>query len=128
MRLRAGLILFFLLALIPVVGGCRKPLAPTFDRNQAPETWITAAPLDTITHREGPEPKQTPPGPIPFRYHLYWAGSDVDGRIAGFFYAVVETLPTPIPPATEPPPLPGPKAADYKFTTKTDSTFIFSVS
>lgn len=128
MRLRAGLILFFLLALIPVVGGCRKPLAPTFDRNQAPETWITAAPLDTITLRNGPDPVQTPPGTIPFRYHLYWAGSDPDGKIAGFFYAVVETLPVPIPPANDPPPLPGPKAHDYKFTTKTDSTFIFTVS
>ena len=128
MRLRAGLILFFLLSLILVVGGCRKPLAPTFDRNQAPETWITAAPLDTITYREGTVPKQTDPGFIPFRYHLYWAGSDPDGKIAGFFFAVVETLPTPIPPATSPPPLPGPKARDYRFTTKTDSTFIFSVS
>ena len=128
MRLRAGLILFFLLILIPVVGGCRKPLAPTFDRNQAPETWITAAPLDTITLRDGPTPIQTEPGVIPFRYHLYWAGSDPDGKIAGFFFAVVETLPIPIPPATVPPPLPGPKARDYHFTTKTDSTFIFSVS
>ena len=128
MRLRAGLILFFLLVLILVVGGCRKPLAPTFDRNQAPETWITAAPLDTITVRDGPRPIQTDPGFIPFRYHLYWAGSDPDGKIAGFFFAVVETLPIPIPPATEPPPLPGPKARDYHFTTKTDSTFIFSVS
>ena len=85
MRLRAGLILFFLLVLIPVVGGCRKPLAPTFDRNQAPETWITAAPLDTITLRNGPEPVQTPPGTIPFRYHLYWAGSDPDGKVAQIY-------------------------------------------
>ncbi len=128
MRLRAGLILFFLLLLILVVGGCRKPLAPTFDRNQAPETWITAAPLDTITYREGPVPKQTPPGYIPFRYHMYWAGSDPDGKVVGFYFAVVETLTTPIPPATTPPPLPGPKPHDYHFTTKTDSTFIFDVT
>jgi len=128
MRLRAGLILFFLLLLILVVGGCRKPLAPTFDRNQAPETWITAAPLDTITYRDGTVPKQTPPGYIPFRYHMYWAGSDPDGKVVGFYFAVVETLTTPIPPATDPPPLPGPKPRDYHFTTKTDSTFIFDVT
>jgi hypothetical protein len=73
-------------------------------------------------------PVQTDPVFIPFRYHLYWAGSDSDGKISGFYFAVVETLPLPIAPATTPPPLPGPKAQDYKFTTKTDSIFIFSVS
>ncbi|MEO5618640.1 MAG: hypothetical protein ABIS67_12805 [Candidatus Eisenbacteria bacterium] len=128
MRLRAGLILFCSISLILFAGGCRKPLAPTFDRNQAPETWITAAPLDTITYREGVRPIQTDPSFIPFRYHLYWAGSDPDGKVAGFYFAIVETLPLPIAPATTPPPLPGPKAKDYKFTAKTDSVFIFSVS
>src|SRR4029079_13635908 len=92
MRLRAGLILFVLLALIPVVGGRGKPLEPTFDRNQAPETWITAAPLDTITLRDGPNPVETAPGRIPSRVHLYCAGSDADGKVAGIFFSVVETL------------------------------------
>ena len=128
MRLRAGLILFFLLGLIMIAEGCRKPLAPTFDRNQPPETWITAAPFDTITYRDGVTPRQTPIGYIPFRYHLYWAGSDPDGKVAGFYFAVVETLPVEIPPSTTPPPLPGPKAKDYRFTTKTDSIFTFSAS
>ncbi len=128
MRLRAGLILFVSISVLLVAVGCRKPLAPTFDRNQAPETWITAAPLDTITYREGVRPVQTNPGFIPFRFHLYWAGSDPDGKVAGFYFAVVETLPLPIPPAVTVPPLPGPKAQDYKFTAKTDSVFIFSVS
>ena len=128
MRLRAGLILFVSISLILFAGGCRKPLAPTFDRNQAPETWITAAPLDTITYRDGVRPVQTDPLFIPFRYHLYWAGSDSDGKVSGFYFAVVETLPLPVPPSTTPPPLPGPKAQDYKFTAKTDSVFIFSVS
>jgi len=128
MRLRAGLILFSFISLMFIAGGCRKPLAPTFDRNQAPETWITAAPLDTITYRDGVRPIQTDPTFIPFRFHMYWAGSDPDGKVAGFYFAVVETLPLPVPPAITPPPLPGPKPSDYKFTAKTDSIFIFSVS
>ena len=65
MRLRAGLILFASVCLVVFTGGCRKPLAPTFDRNQAPETWITAAPLDTITYRVGPLPVQTDPPFLP---------------------------------------------------------------
>ena len=31
------------------------------------------------------------------RFHIYWAGSDKDGAIAGFYYAVVETIPVPPP-------------------------------
>lgn len=125
---RRSLVLSVLLVLLAAAGGCRKPLAPTFDRNQPPETWITAAPLDTITTRDGTNPVEGIPGRIPSRYHLYWAGSDADGRVAGFFFAVVETLALPIPPSNVPPPLPGPKAGDYRFTTKTDSVFTFSVS
>src|SRR5947207_3312198 len=49
MRLSAVLCLFFLTIL--VVMGCRKPLKPNVDRNLAPETWITAAPQDTITDK-----------------------------------------------------------------------------
>jgi len=129
MRFRAGLILLFFIAL--VAGGCRKPMAPTFDRNKAPETWISAAPMDTLFTRDA-SGHATPPQvlQISFRYHLYWAGSDPDGSISGFFYAVTETLPDPPNPEIDPnpPPLPGPKARDYHFTARTDSTFVFSVS
>ena len=124
---RRSLVSLFL-GLLAAAAGCRKPLAPTFDRNQPPETWITAAPLDTITTRDGTSPVEGTPGRIPSRYHLYWAGSDADGRVAGFFFAVVETLALPIPPSNEPPPLPGPKPGDYRFTSKTDSVFTFSVT
>ena len=68
--------LFFLL----LGSGCRNPITPP-DNNQAPETWITSAPQDTITTRNG-RPIQSPPGTIPVQYHLYWAGSDVDGAVA----------------------------------------------
>jgi hypothetical protein len=93
MRLRVGLLLC-LFAVIVVVG-CRKPLAPNIDRNKAPETWITAAPFDTITL--DPALPRPSPTTIPIRFHVYWAGSDVDGNVAGYYWAVVETLPLPPP-------------------------------
>src|SRR5204863_5203535 len=127
MRFRAVLCLFFLTIL--VVMGCRKPLKPNVDRNLAPETWITAAPQDTITDKN-PDGSaiHLAPGTIAYRYHLYWAGSDQDGAVVGFYFAVVETLPLPPPGFNQIPPLPGPKAADYHFTARSDSIFLFSAS
>lgn len=84
--------------------------------------------MDTLTVK-GPGGVVIPNPPItmiPVRYHLYWAGSDKDGAIAGFYLAVVETTAVPIP-GLGVPPLPGPKPTDYHYTTKTDSTFIFTV-
>ena len=123
MRLRVGLLLC-LFSVIAAVG-CRKPLTPNIDRNRAPETWITAAPFDTITLVKGQPPL---PGTIPIRFHVYWAGSDQDGAVVGYYWAVVETLPHPAEGATRPPPLPGPRPRDYHYTTHTDSTFIFNVA
>src|SRR5262245_10364723 len=121
MRLRVGLLLC-LFAVIAVVG-CRKPLTPNVDRNKAPETWITAAPFDTIMLIRGERPL---PGTIPIRFHVYWAGSDHDGSVVGYYWAVVDTLPV-SPDGTGKPPLPGPRARDYHYTTRSDSTFIFTV-
>lgn len=124
MRLRAVSVLCLFAILLGV--GCRKPLTPGFQNNQAPETWITAAPQDTITTRDAlGRPVAPLPGTIPVKFHVYWAGSDQDGAVTGFYYAVVETLP--ISPVGVPP-LPGPKPRDYRFTTRTDSTFVFTVS
>lgn len=126
MRFRAGLALLVFTLIVGI--GCRKPLAPNVDRNEAPETWITAAPQDTITEKDPFGVVIAPrPGTIPVRFHVHWAGSDRDGAIAGFYFAVVETIPIP-PPGLGLPPLPGPKPQDYRFTTRTDSVFIFSVS
>jgi hypothetical protein len=108
--------------------GCRKAVEPTLD-NQAPETWIVAAPQDTITTRD---PSNVPIGGkidrIPVRFHLYWAGSDRDGAVVGYYFAVVETLAVPPEGTTSVPGLPGPKPRDYQFTTKQDSIFIFQTS
>jgi len=127
MRWRVGVVLCFFAAYFGI--GCREPLKPNIDRNQAPETWITAAPFDTITIRDpGGNPVGDPsPGTIPVRFHVYWAGADKDGAVAGFYWAVVETLPRPVP-GQGLPSLPGPKPQDYHFTTKTDSFFVFSVA
>jgi hypothetical protein len=106
-------------------------MTPNIDRNEAPETWITAAPLDTLTIKDKfgrpvTDPtKPAEPTTIPVRFHLYWAGSDKDGAVSGFYYAVVETTTD----QTEGvQPLPGPKPGQYSFTTKTDTTFVFTVS
>ena len=68
MRFRAG-ILLCLFALVLGVG-CRKPLTPA-DNNQAPETWITSAPQDTLTVKDdNGHPIVNQPGTIPVAYHL----------------------------------------------------------
>jgi len=128
MRLRVGVVLCLFATFLGV--GCREALAPNIDNNQAPETWITAAPFDTVTVRDDQGNPVAPPeiNRIPVRFHVYWAGSDHDGAVAGFYWAVVETLPIP-PDADSPvPPLPGPKPSDYHYTTRTDSVFIFRVA
>src|SRR5262249_3911448 len=120
MRLRVGVCLLLIAAYLGA--GCRKAAAPNVDRNQPPETWITAAPLDTIGGRGFPAPI----GTIPFRFHLYWAGSGPDGQVAGFFFAVTETTAIPSP-GEGLPAIPGPKPLDYHFTSKSDSVFTFDV-
>lgn len=127
MRLRVGVVLCLFLVFLSV--GCRKALSPNVDNNVAPETWITAAPMDTITDRPSigaPIPGR--PGEIPVRYHLYWAGADLDGAVTGFYWAVVETLPIPPGDGLGVPSLPGPKPQDYRYTSRTDSVFIFTAS
>ena len=128
MRLGARVVLCLLAMSLAAGLGCRKPLTPNIDRNQAPETWITAAPLDTLTIRDSyGRPIENPAATtIPVRFHVYWAGSDQDGAVAGFYYAVVETTAAPTDGVFAN--LPGPKPGDYHFTTKTDTTFVFTVS
>jgi len=129
MRLWFGVVLCLFATIWAV--GCRKPMTPNADLNQPPETWITAAPMDTITEKD-PQGRPIPIDPgnhrIPVRFHLYWAGSDIDGSVGGYYYAVTETTAVPEPGSTDVPPLPGPKPQDYRYTTKTDTTFIFNVT
>src|SRR6476620_8736551 len=126
MRLRAGVSLFVIAILTGV--GCRKPLSPA-DNNKAPETWITAAPQDTLVTKDA-QGRVVPslPGKIPVRFHLYWAGADEDGEVVGYYFAVTETLPDPPVGLRDLPNLPGPKPGYYHFTTRSDTTLIFNVS
>ncbi len=125
MRLRVGAVLCLFVAFLGV--GCRKALGPNADNNQPPETWITAAPQDTVGYVA--EGRRIPPdiGRIPVRFHVYWAGADRDGAVAGYFFAVVETLAVALE-GQGLPTLPGPKSRDYRFTTKSDSIFVFTTS
>ncbi len=127
MRLRVGVAVCLFLALI--AAGCRKGLEPSFDNNQAPETWITGAPADTITTKDNLG-RPIPPveGRIPVRYHIYWAGSDKDGAVVGYYWAVTETVAVSPGPGLPIPELPGPRARDYHFTRRSDSIFVFDVS
>ena len=128
MRIRAIVALSLIIICLSI--GCRNALSPNVDRNRAPETWLTAAPLDTLTARDpaGVIVGINRPSTIPYRFHMYWAGSDVDGAVVGYYWAVTETLPTPAEGTNILPPLPGPRTSQYRFTTRTDSTFTFNVS
>src|SRR5437867_5590404 len=123
-----SVIVFFLIVL-GLSRACTIALSPNVDRNRPPETWITAAPQDTIT-LHNPDGSIIIPTlqSVPVRFHMYWAGSDIDGTVTGFYWAVVETLPLPPEGTNIVPPLPGPRTAQYQYTTRTDSTFTFTVS
>ncbi len=79
--------------------GCREQSTAPIDRNAAPETVLVEVPGDSTTAF--------------YRIDLHWYGSDSDGRVVGYDWAITDSLP--------PDPIP------WKFTTRTDSTFIFSV-
>lgn len=71
---RWGILLPLILMLALAVGlGCRKELPELFDRNAAPETYITAAPVESLF--DG------------FQVHMHWSGRDTDGLVSYFLWA-----------------------------------------
>lgn len=111
MRWSAG-VFVALIGLILVVGSsCRNIPTENTDRNRAPETYLTAAPQDSI--QNGGLVR------IPHRFRAQWSGSDIDGEVIGFYVAVTET--------TIDNRLPPPKPSQYVFTTARESMFTFSV-
>ncbi len=71
---RWGTLLSLTLMLALALGlGCRRELPELFDRNQAPQTYITAAPVESLF--DG------------FQVDLSWYGLDPDGEIAYFLWA-----------------------------------------
>jgi hypothetical protein len=117
MRWSAG-VFVALVGLILVVGpGCRKIPTENNDRNRAPDTYLSAAPADTIAGGGLSR--------VPHRFRAQWAGSDVDGEVVGFFVAVTETTID----VTNGRPfrLPPPRPSQYRFTTSRESLFVFDV-
>jgi hypothetical protein len=112
-----------LIGLILVTGsGCRELSTENADRNRAPETYLSAAPVDSIGTVQGQPPNLTR---IAHRYRANWSGADVDGEVVGFFVAVTETT---VEAATGRPfRLPPPRPSQYKFTTARESLFVFSI-
>ena len=94
-------------AAVAVLGGlclwsCERDDNIAVDRNLPPETYIT----------EGPDISPDPENPttVFYRVHLYWRGEDRDGTVAGFRFAIDDTL----------------DPGAWRFTTRTDSLFRFS--
>src|SRR5512140_2725838 len=118
MRWSAG-VFVALIGLVLVAGtACRKLPTDNNDRNRAPETYLTAAPVDSISNSGLTR--------IPYRFRAQWAGSDTDGEVVGFFVAVTETtVDVTTGRAFR---LPPPKPQDYKFTTARESLFTFDVT
>jgi hypothetical protein len=107
-----------LVGLILVVGaGCRKVPTENNDRNRPPDTYLSAAPIDSIANGGLSR--------VPHRFRAQWAGSDVDGEVVGFFVAVTETT---VDVANgRPYRLPAPRPSQYRFTTARESLFTFEV-
>jgi hypothetical protein len=88
-----------LVVLFPVLG-CREEPPSQFDRNKAPETFLTSAPAESsLTF---------------YRVHLHWAGFDRDGYVARYQWAITDSVPD-----TD--------LLPWSTTTRTDSVFIFQV-
>lgn len=107
-----------LIGLILVTGsGCRELSTENTDRNRAPETWLSSAPVDSTAGGGLTR--------VAHRYRAQWAGADVDGEVVGFFVAVTETT---VEAATGRPfRLPPPLPSQYRFTTARESLFVFSI-
>lgn len=107
-----------LIGLILVTGsGCRELSTENTDRNRAPETYLSAAPVDSIAGGGLTR--------VAHRYRASWSGADVDGEVVGFFVAVTETT---VEASTGRPfRLPAPLPSQYRFTTSRESLFVFSI-
>lgn len=104
MRLRglvpaAGLLL--LLLATTGVKGCREEAARTFNPNRAPDTYLTAAPVESTT--------------VSYLYHMYWNGTDPDGEVVGYYIAVTDSNVIPHPDS-------------LVWTTRTDTSIAFRVA
>jgi hypothetical protein len=104
--------LFLLIVLVALAFGCRQEVPPLYRRNQPPETTLTVVPEDSAQAF--------------YRYHVYWRGSDSDGRVVRYMFAITDTL------SRDEGENWNPEIAEDRdkgvYTTKTDSVFTFNSS
>lgn len=83
------------------VKGCREEAARTFNPNRAPDTYLTAAPIESTSTN--------------YLFHMYWTGTDPDGEVVGFYIAVTDSNIEPHPDS-------------LVWTTRTDTNIAFKVA
>lgn len=102
--------LFLLFILFAMALGCRQEVPPLFRRNQPPETSLTVVPEDSALGF--------------YRYHVYWHGTDTDGRVIRYLFAITDTL------SRNEFDNWNPETAEDRdrgvYTNKTDSVFVFN--
>ncbi len=102
-RWGVGLVWCLVFGLV-LASGCRRENPSNFDDNFPPETYISGAPAEsTLSY---------------YRVHLFWSGSDSDGSIGYYEYAVTDSNKVP---GEDTPGFVG-----YYRTTRTDSVFQLS--
>ncbi len=106
------------LLFILILPACRE-LQSGPDRNQAPNTILTSAPPETVN--------------ATYKVHLYWRGEDRDGTVERFMWYKSDSVMTLRPEDNPDAELldwnPDARKSDYlkgRFTTKTDSVFVFT--
>ncbi len=117
--LRTGLMLILSGGAMLAVGGCRAFQPVTTVVNKPPETYLTGAPTE---HGGGY-----------YRFHVYWYGRDLDGRVERFAWALTDgTLQDPHSNDDEEdqrfnPALNASTLDIARWTTRTDSVFSFTI-
>ena len=108
------------LAAVVLLAGCRAFEPETVIVNKAPETFIIGAPLE---HGGGY-----------FHYHVFWYGSDADGQVERFVWALTDTTVQNIDTSEDEedtrfnPALDASHLDIGHWTTKTDSIFDFTIN
>lgn len=97
------------LLVVSLVIGCRQEVPPLFRPNQPPETTLTIIPEDSTLGF--------------YSYRVYWHGTDPDGRVVRYIFAITDTV------SRTPEENWDPQRAEDRersfYTEKSDSIFIF---
>lgn len=117
---RAGFLVMAVLLALSLLGGCRAFEPEAVVVNQAPETYIIGSPTE---HGGGY-----------YHFHVYWYGSDSDGKVERFVWALTDTTLQDEDTVEDEedenfnPALDASQLAIGHWTTKTDSIFDFKIN